>query len=97
MFGLAEVRLMLYSMRKTAENLEAKLKILGPESEDRIGIGNDLMLCSIVLALRSCASWRQSTSTRPGRNRCRIDCTPVGGEAAAVEASRGHASLQSCE
>lgn len=49
MFGLAEVRLMLYSMRKTAENLEAKLKILGPESEDRIGIGNDLMLCSIVL------------------------------------------------
>lgn len=39
MFGLAEVRLMLYSMRKTAENLEAKLKILGPESEDRIGIG----------------------------------------------------------
>jgi hypothetical protein len=49
MFGLVEVRLMIYSMKKTAENLEARLKILGPESEDRVGIGNDLMLCHLVL------------------------------------------------
>jgi hypothetical protein len=49
MFGLVEVRLMIYSMKKTAENLEARLKILGPESEDRVGIGNDLVLCHLVL------------------------------------------------
>jgi hypothetical protein len=49
MFGFVEVRLMIYSMKKTAENLEARLKILGPESEDRVGIGNDLVLCHLVL------------------------------------------------
>lgn len=66
MFGLAEVRLMLYSMRKTAENLEAKLRILCPESEDRIGIGNDLMLCHIVLEKLRLLEAEQEHEAREG-------------------------------
>jgi hypothetical protein len=49
MFGLSEIRLMSYAMKKTMKDLEARLKILGPDAEDRIGISNDLMLCGIIV------------------------------------------------
>ncbi len=44
-----ELRLIRYSIIKIMEDSQKKLKILAPESDDAIGISNDLMLYKIII------------------------------------------------
>ncbi len=49
MFSTMELRLIRYSIIKIMEDSQKKLKILAPESDDAIGISNDLMLYKIII------------------------------------------------
>ena len=49
MFSTMELRLIRHSIHKTMEDNQKKLKILDPESDDAIGLSNDLMLYKIII------------------------------------------------
>jgi hypothetical protein len=44
-----ELRLIRHAVAKEIEQSEKKLKILDPDSDDSIEIGNDLMILRIIL------------------------------------------------
>lgn len=49
MFSVIELRLIRYSVKKTMENMESKLKIMDPESDDAVAAKNDLMLYQNII------------------------------------------------
>jgi hypothetical protein len=49
MFSVMELRLIRHAVNKELEQCEKKLKILDPDSDDSIEIGNDSMLLRIIL------------------------------------------------
>lgn len=49
MFSLIELRLIRYSVKKTMENMQNRLKILDPESDDAVEAKNDLMIYQNIL------------------------------------------------
>jgi hypothetical protein len=49
MFSIMELRLIRHAVAKEIEQSEKKLKILDPDSDDSIEIGNDLMILRIIL------------------------------------------------
>jgi len=49
MFSVMELRLVRTSVAKTMKNLESRLKILDPESDDAVEATNDLMLYKTIL------------------------------------------------
>ncbi len=49
MFNLIELRLIRFSVKKAMENMQSRLKILDPESDDAVEAKNDLMLYQNIL------------------------------------------------
>jgi hypothetical protein len=49
MFSVMELRLIRTSVTKTMKNLENRLKILDPESDDAVEATNDLVLYKMIL------------------------------------------------
>jgi hypothetical protein len=49
MFGTQELRLIRYAVKQTMETLRKRQNILDPDSDDAIGIANDLTLYQIIL------------------------------------------------
>jgi len=49
MFSAVELRLIRYSVKHTMKNLQNRLEILDPESDDAVGATNDLMLCQNII------------------------------------------------
>ncbi len=49
MFSVMELRLIRHSVSKELEQCEKKLKILDPDSDDSIEIGNDSMLLRTII------------------------------------------------
>ena len=49
MFSVAELRLIRHAVNKEIERSEKKLKILDPDSDDSIELGNDSTLLRIIL------------------------------------------------
>ena len=49
MFSTMELRLIRHSIKKTMDNLQKRLEILDPESDDAVEISNDLMLYNSII------------------------------------------------
>jgi hypothetical protein len=49
MFSIIELRLIRHAVQKELEVCEKKLKILNPDSDDSIEIGNDSMILRSIL------------------------------------------------
>ncbi len=49
MFSVDELRLIRHAVQKELELSEKKIKILDPDSDDSIELGNDAMLLRIIL------------------------------------------------
>ncbi|MGH1470366.1 MAG: hypothetical protein ACRBCS_04190 [Cellvibrionaceae bacterium] len=49
MFSTQELRLIRYSVKKTMDHMKKKQNILDPESDDAVGIANDLCMYDIIL------------------------------------------------
>ncbi|MFT7561688.1 MAG: hypothetical protein ACI93R_003617 [Flavobacteriales bacterium] len=49
MFSVMELRLIRYSVKQTMDNLKKRKSILDPESDDAVGIVNDLMMYQNIL------------------------------------------------
>jgi len=49
MFSTMELRLIRNSVNKTMDNLQKRLEILDPESDDAVEISNDLMLYNSII------------------------------------------------
>lgn len=49
MFSIFELRLIRHAIEKEIEISEKKLKILDPDSDDSIEIGNDLMSLRMII------------------------------------------------
>ncbi|GAB2197060.1 hypothetical protein [Sessilibacter sp. MAH4] len=49
MFNVQELRLIRHAVSKELDDCEKKLKILDPDSDDSIEIGNDSMLLRVIL------------------------------------------------
>jgi hypothetical protein len=49
MFSTMELRLIRYSVKQTMDNLQKRLAILDPESDDSVEISNDLMMLDGII------------------------------------------------
>jgi len=49
MFSIMELRLIRHAIQKELELCEKKLKILDPDSDESIELGNDSMLLRIII------------------------------------------------